>query len=564
VFNANRFLKALMASASIAALGVLSAGGGPVAAASAPSTLTVALPPQTSLNYYPPLASDAYCYGWNIGGWFGVDSYLLLLWYGNSGQVDWSQSVASGITVNSADDVYTIHLNPKWHWSNGQQVSASDLYYDIQLVLAASAPTAPWGYCGAGSGGVPNDFKSVKILNSETVQITTTKPVNPGWFEGVGLQQFVPIPKSVWDKYSNMTKELRWIESIENDPTNPVYQVVDGPYRFSSAVPNERWVFTANPEFSGLPKPTFQRVVYEYEASTASAFLAVKEGQVDVASAPMAYATALKKLKTYQVVAPHLYGIQWLALNYKANALDVGSLFKNLYIRQAMQMGIDEAAIVKVWGGDAVPVYGIVPSLPHNIYYDYALKDPYPYDPAKGKALLEAHGWHMVDGVMEKDGQRLAFPLWATSSNSGTIGQDEMQVIAAGWAQEGIQVTINQQTALATAGQKWAVEGPLLWIFPPYPSGDGPFTSTGGPDQAFGGYDSKEMDQLIAATEEPGTVAQTRARFDAYETYAAQQLPDLWVPVVNAAFIYVVSDKVTGFLQNYNGIMAETPFQWLR
>ena len=73
--------------------------------------------------------------------------------------------------------------------------------------------------------------------------ITTTQPVNPLWFEINGIAQLSPIPKAVWDRYpNNMTQELKWIQSVANEPFSKWFKVTDGPYKLTKLVNDEYWV----------------------------------------------------------------------------------------------------------------------------------------------------------------------------------------------------------------------------------------------------------------------------------------------------------------------------------
>lgn len=94
---------------------------------------------------------------------------------------------------------------------------------------------------------MPTDWKSVVASGAHSVVITTTKSVNPVWFEHNGISRRVPLPKKTWDRYQNVNQELAWIKSISNAPTNSIYQLVDGPYRIQKMVSNQSWKYVANP-----------------------------------------------------------------------------------------------------------------------------------------------------------------------------------------------------------------------------------------------------------------------------------------------------------------------------
>ncbi len=498
--------------------------------------------------------------------------YLPLVWLNSAGNISFgTHSLASAISVNSADTRFTITLNPKWHWSNGTPVTAQDVQYYYQLMQGSVQGTQPITYCYAGSGGFPKDWGSVTTQGTHTLIVATTTSVNPAWFERNGLGQLVAIPKATWDKYSSMSKELSWIKSIGNEPLNPVYKVVDGPYYPVSLVANDYWRFAANPHYDGSRPPAYAHVNYVYEASATSEMAAMEKGQIQMTFfLPMSMLKAAQSLKGYGVVNEPSYGFYYIAVNFHSNAAGVGNLFSKLYIRQALQLGINQPGIISaLYHGYAVPTYGPVPVAPHNAFFDYGQTNSYPYDPARGKALLEAHGWTMVNGVMTKNGQQLAFPYWYTAGTSST---NEAVLLQQGWAQEGIKVTPEPEpigTLYATISNpaqsnKWALAGGTVfgWLYIPdfYPSGGSLFATGAGFN--LGGYSDPTMDSLIASTYQGGTPQQVTSRFTAYQLYAAQQLPVLYQPT--GASLWPVSNQVKGFRSGFDTIEQYVPWNWLK
>jgi peptide/nickel transport system substrate-binding protein len=554
-----------LSAAACAGLVVAAARTLPAAAATHPSSLGVSLEGWKP-NWWAPIEPATACVAFDGGVGGGMYSYLPLLWVNGNDSINYPLSIASGISVSNDDRTYTVHLNPRWHWSNGQPVTAADVVYDFDLLKAASQPKSPLPYCFADTGGLPAQWASVTAPNETTVVIKTTGPVSPLWFELNGLAQLVPIPKATWDKYPNLNRELSWINSIADQPQNPVYQVIDGPYNISKVVPNQYWVYTWNPRYSGK-KPAIHTVIYYYEASDAADFAALKTGQVQISSLPPTYWPERSQLSNYAIQTAPLFGYQFISLNLTAKAPGIGDLFSQLYVRQALQYGIDQPLLVsKVLDNLATPTISPVPSV--SVYYDKAIKNPYPYDPARGKALLEAHGWKMEHGVMTRGNLKLAFKIILVPGSQSTT--NELLAIIQSWAQEGIQATVQEMganTANSITGNpadrdKWDAAMGGLWIYVPdyYPTGEDLFET----NDAFnsGGYSSAEMNSLITKTLAAGTPAQLRARFDAYQRYAVQQLPGiLYVPT--AENVNVISKQVGGWNQNYNLIISEPPMNYL-
>lgn len=551
------------AGAALAALALLLAGCGSSPAAQQPahaSQLNMALGAGTSPSWWYPIWSTTAC----GGTLFGMD-YQDLLWINSSGTINWSQSVAQGISVSKADTVFDVHINPRWKWSNGTPVTAQDVVFQFQVMKASAATNAPWAACGLGIGGMPGDFKSVVALNQDTVQITTPQSVNPTWFELNGIAQLTPVPAKVWNKYpTNMTQELAYIKKVGGEPMNANFRVIDGPYRLVKAVPSQYWEFKINPSFSGSPKPTVKTMIYSYETSNVAQFAQLKKGTVQQGTIPFSLLKQSQHLKGYVVKPLYYPGFNYIQPNLSSQAPVIGGLFSHLYFRQAMQMGIDQSAIVRaLYQGYAYPVYDPVPEQPPNVFFDKNLKNPYPFNPAKGERLLEQHGWVLHNGVMTKHGVKLAFDFLVAS---GSATQTNIaQLLKQDWGQEGIDVTIRQEpfSQVISNGTSDPSKWDLLswgggWSYVPdyYPSGDGLFNPGGGAN--FGGYSSSEMNHLIQITTvQGGTAAQIHQRFNAYQVYAAQQLPVLYVPLPPT--FYAVASYVKGFYSNYSAYLGTPP-----
>lgn len=568
------------AGALLAALAMVLAACGSSAsttASASTTSLTLVSGVQFEPNWWIPMMPASACSTGNGGA--ANMMFLPLLHISKTDTIDYRRSLASGITVSNNDTTFTIHMNPKWHWSNGAPVTAEDALLSWQILVGASQPNSPWLYCAAGIGGLPTDWKSASAPNPETLVVHTTKPVNPVWFELNGLSQLAPLPTAEWDHYpaangqginpNDINQELKWINTVGNAPTNPIYQVVDGPYYLSKFVNNDYYTFTWNPKYDGY-KAHIKTITYEYETSSAAEFAALRRNEFGEASLPTSFYQDQKELTGYKKeVAPYIYAVNWLAINFSPETPGIGPLFQKLYVRQALQMGIPEKAIITaLYKGLGVPIYGPVPRTPKNKYYDPAVHDYYPFNPQAGKRLLESHGWREnSSGVMTKNGKTISFTLlYPTGSVTQT---DIAQLLKRDWAAEGIQVALKGtpfEQVVSTEGQgpeasKWEMAWSNGWAYEPdyYPSGGGLFR--GGAASDYGGYNNTEMNNLINATYEAGTPAQETQRMDAYEVYAAKQLPVLWMPEPTG--YNEVATWLHGFNQWFNPITTYNfPNHW--
>ncbi len=500
--------------------------------------------------------------------------YVPLLHISKSDGIDYARSLASSVTWNKAGTVYTITLNKKWKWSNGTPVTSADVVWTAKVMMAASDTSntsLPWGYGGAGIGGLPTRWQSVTSDGPDTVVVTLNKASNPQWFLHNGLAQIVPAPKSVWDIHKNMDNELAFIKSVANDPGSSYYNVVDGAFKFDAAgskTDNEYWTFLPNTQYDGH-KASIAKLIYVYESSNSSEFAALKLNKLDVGYLPFSLYSSRNELVDDKFSTVYPFGFNYLIPNFNANAPDgFGQIIKHQYVRQALEMGINQSGMIdSLYYGHGTQGFSPIPAKPVTKFYDSSLANPASYNPKAGEKLLESHGWSLKNGVMTKGSQKLAFTLdYASGVN---VLADQVQLMKQDWAKEGIQVTLESQpfdTLIADTNQAEGSKWQMVWwgggwTYEPdyYPTGGGLFATSSASN--YGGYDSTEMNTLIQKTYEPGTSTQISARLNAYLAYAAKEYPVIWMPWT--ADFDETATYVHGVSSSYNPITnAEYPNYW--
>lgn len=529
-------------------------------------TVTYALPSLVTINWYQPLRPESDNSGYDAEA--ASMMYKDLFEIGPNGKVDFSQSIASDITWNKQGTEYTVTLNPKWHWSDGSPVTSADVLFSWQLIQAASSPTAPapWPYAGEGEGGIPTDIKSVESLSPTKFRVTTTIPLNQEWFEYNGLSQFQPLPKQSWDKFpGNIQQELAYV--VKNATTPSFFKVIDGPFFMKSAVPNQAWTFTPNHNYSGS-KPHLSKVVFEYTTSDASEVSSLQTGQIDIGYLPVAnYSIQDQLSSTYTLLKSYGDGFARTFVNHGNPT--VGSLLRQLPVRQALQMGIDQETMIKsIYHGLAIPGNGPVPAKPDTFMAPQLRnKLAYKYDPAAGKKLLEKNGFHEVNGVMQNaQGQQLSFVMQYVSGDTATL--QAVQLTQQDWAKEGIKVSLVPmpfanmlEYHTVSAASKWELQAGISYGYGgSYPTGETQYETGAG--QNFFQFSNAKLDKLIKATNSPQpTPAASQQALYAYDVAVTEDLPALWVPLV--ASLTEVSKKVHGFTNHFNAFTgALYPEYW--
>ena len=510
-------------------------------------TLVVALAPSTNIDWYLPLTNAANASIYNAA--LQILLYPGVIYIGSNYAIDWNDSFASSIDYNASGTVYTIHLKKNWVWSDGKPVTAQDVVWDYDLIKATDAPNAPapWPNYNAGSGGVPDNVKSVVALDKYTVQITLKKPVNQQWFIYNGIGQLTALPEHAWNKYpNNMTQE---IEYLGKEATNPsFFNVVDGPFKLVTAKQNQEWVLTPNPTFGGH-KSTLNKLIFQYEGSADAEFAALRSGTIGLGYLDPSQWNSRNSLLQmgYTIVPAYNFGYYFIELNLQKGS-PLYSAFNDLKVREALEYAMNQNEIDQdIYHGFAPPLYGPIPSQPKTVFYDPSLNNLFAYNPAKAKQLLESDGWKLENGVMTKDGQKLQFTMLVSSGSESTI--QEAELVQQDWKQIGVDVTLqempfNQEIGIMSDTKnpgKWAAAaGTGITYGGSYPSGELLF-EPGGLDNF--GYSDPTADKLIAKTTEPvSSQAENLKNFFAYEDYIAKQLPVLWQNV--PAGITVIAPNV--------------------
>ena len=267
-------------------------------------------------------------------------------------------------------------------------------------------------------------MKAVKVSNARTFTLVLDRAVLADLVHGQSALAADPIPQHVWDKKSASGPVGNWdtttagakavydfligeAKKLSTYATNPLWQVVDGPWKLSAYRTDGYSEFVPNTRYSGPVKPKLDKFI-EQPFTTAQAELNVlRSGGVDYGYLPQSEVAQAKALQAQgYTFAPWIsWGINYMPFNFASPT--AGPMFKQLYIRQALQMVIDQRGYVRsLLKGFGWPTFGPVPVKPANPYVSSFVENgPYEYSPDKAAALLKSHGWTIhPDGASECTG----------------------------------------------------------------------------------------------------------------------------------------------------------------
>jgi peptide/nickel transport system substrate-binding protein len=452
-----------------------------------------------------------------------------LVWVSRTGNVDFTRSIAANIDVSPDMTEFVITLR-SWRWSDGVPVTAADVVYDAQMIQRLGV-----SYPNYGTGGIPNQIKSVTALDPMHVRILLNSPANPLWFIDNGLSQITPLPAHAWSG-----KSLTSLYQTQSDPA--FFTVVDGPMRIARLDSGMDAVFVPNPTYVG-PKLHLQRLVLNFIHGDGAALQQVEAGDLDFAPVPKELLNAVQHLPGLHLepLSPPSFWY-YLCLNFQNPA---AAFFRDVRVRQAMQDALDQKAMIRLaFHGLGDAVYTAIPPVNANMLAPGLVKGDYPvgYDPDKARALLAAAGFVPgPQGILQKHGQPLSLTVLTASGSA-----DEADMVLMMQAQlrvVGIDMKLHQvafgqmMQALQNEPQDWEA-AQLGTVSNPYPSGEGMFFTDAGENS--GGYSDPEMDRVIAASiHKPGLAG----LYD-YETYMAAQQPVIFLATERN--LDLVSNRIHG------------------
>ncbi len=163
------------------------------------------------------------------------------------------------------------------------------------------------------------------------------------------------------------------------------HPVGTGPYRFVEYVPGDHVAMERNPDYWNWGGPAYcDRLIYKIvpEDSSRAALLESGEAQVVDRVAP-ADAQRLQSDAKVTIVRTVTSRLVYFVLNQNR------PLMKDVRVRQAVNYAVDRQAIIK----DILKGAAVLADSPLGRGEEfYVPQKPYPYDPAKAKALLQAAG----------------------------------------------------------------------------------------------------------------------------------------------------------------------------
>jgi peptide/nickel transport system substrate-binding protein len=507
--------------------------------------------------------------------------------YGNAigvdPKIDDKESLAAAPVFSNGNKTVTLKVKDGWTWSDGKKVTAQDVVFFINLLKAAVKENAA-NFGNYTPGYFPDSVSKVEAPDASTVTLTLDKAFNPEFLLQNQLSYITPFPSTVWNRaavggppldasqpanakkiYDFLAKQAA---DVKTYATNPLWQVVDGPFRLTDYNANTNGLtMKPNDKYTGPQKPHISELQQVAFTSDSAQFAQLRSGKLEVGGVPFSSVAQVPTLQRtgYNVYGYPAFGFNYMVFNFTDKTGHFDSIIKQLYVRQALAHLQDEPALVKgVFHTAATSSWGPVPAYPHTDYTPAdAATAPYPFDIGAASKLLSEHGWKVVPngtttcaspgtgadqcGAGIPAGTPLSWNIFY-GNQPGTLGQQVTAFISAA-KQIGISITASSKTfnyliqnfsavSAKANDDKWAMMDFGGFSVNNYPTTNQIFNTTGSYNE--GGYSDPQADKLIQAS----VFGNDKQAVAKEASYLAKQVPAIFQP--NQDLVVAWSKKLSG------------------
>ncbi len=301
--------------------------------------------------------------------------------------------LAGGYKITADGQEIIFGLRDDVHFSDGQKITADDVIFSYQTIINP----------GVDAQGLANYYYPVREvikIDSRTIKFTLREP----YFKGVEICGQMPIlPKHIY----------KFIEPGEFNGRRSG-PVGSGPYIF------ERWdvgreiVLRRNENYWGQ-KPALSKIVFRVITNELGAIQSLRGHEIDFMAPSCEQFAELSDDKEFtgdfNCLSYWNPGVGYSYIGWNAKTV----FFNDRRVRLAMTQLIDREMIIK----HLTKGLGRIVTGPFYIFskqYDSSI-EPWPYDTARAKELLDEAGWidRDGDGIRDKEGRSFRFKFMVVS-----------------------------------------------------------------------------------------------------------------------------------------------------
>ncbi|MBJ3774357.1 ABC transporter substrate-binding protein [Acuticoccus mangrovi] len=423
---------------------------------------------------------------------------------------------------------FTIHLREGVTWHDGEPFTAADVAFSAMEVWK---PLQNLGRV------VFKDLETVDTPDDHTAILRFAVPT-PGQL----IENALPALTSVLPKHVYADGD------IAENPAN-LEPIGTGPFKFAEHKPGEFYRLVRNEDYWEEGKPYLDEIVYRVLPDASAKSAAIETGEIDLTAFSAVPLTDLARLEATDGVTVIPGGYEGITYDLTVEINHRNPILANVDVRKAIAHAIDRNFIVDViFLGYARAATGLVPASAEAFYTDDVTL--YDFDPAAAEALLDEAGYPRgSDGTRFSVSLRPA-PWFNESRAAGDYVKQALQRV--GIAVELVSadpgghikaVYTDHDFDLAIGTPVWRND-PAISTTVLYQGGLPP----GVPFANQYGYDSAEMNELIAAGASEVDPAARVAIYADMQRLAADELPLL--PLVEFTFTTVARERVQNVANN--------------
>ena len=469
--------------------------------------------------------------GYDWVNWSIIKSLFVRLMDYKPGTAELTTSLADSYEISKDGLSYTFKLHKGVKFHNGREIVAQDVKYSLERTTNAKTESPGAGFFDSISGmeaykkGKAKEVSGITVVDPSTVKFTLTRP-DATFLHAMAINFASIVPKEAVDKAGkDFGKKI----------------VGSGAYMLSEWKLGQQLVLKRNPDYfvKGLPK--LDQITFQLGLEPMTAILKLEKGEADFAGDGIPPAKFLQlrndpKLKDLIIEGGQLQ-TGYVTMNVQMKPFD------KVEVRQAVNMAIDKARIVKIINNRAVPAnQPLPPTMPG---YDKDYKG-YAFDPAKARELLKQAG-------LEKgfETEMYVYNLDPNPRNAQAIQEDLSKI--------GIKVKLKNlaQANVIAAGGK-AKTAPMIWSggmawiadFPDPSNFYGPILGCTGATAGgwnWSWYCNKELDARATAADAMSDPAKSAERALLWKGIFTDVMKDApWAPIFNEQRFTIRSKRVGG------------------
>ena len=396
---------------------------------------------------------------------------------------------------------FKLRRGGKWH--DGKPLTAADVKFTLESIVD---PKVKALFRSALKG-----LQRVDVVDDATVRIVFDQPFAS--LPIVLAWNVVIAPKHLLEG-----KDLNDLSDFAQKP------VGTGPFKFKEAVKGSHITLDANPDYhDGRPK--LRTIVFKVIPDINTVVAQLRTGELDLAVVEAVHRETLER-------APQLgFKVTQLPSTFNISFNNTRWPFTDRLVRQALIHGLNRELLVqRVVRGDA-PVASSPYARAFGPFFNASLK-PYAYDVGRAKALLAEAGFKPgPDGILQKDGKRLAFELMVDKGNP--VREQVALYAQQAWKQLGLEVklVVEGRRGYIKKGNQLPAgdyDARTTWrITAPDPDKTPEFT-TGGINNHYA-YANPEVDRLMAEARGVTDHARRVAMYHRIQELIYQDAPQAWI-----------------------------------